>query len=104
MCFWVWGWWVGVGWSGFVLQGLGLVGWGWSVVISAVRFGRGGLGSVGGGLCAVAYLGAMLSDLGATLAHVGATLALLWAMGWWSVVVCAVGFVLGGLGWVVVGQ
>ena len=87
-----------------MLQGLGLVGWGWSVVISAVRFGRGGLGSVGGGLCAVAYLGAMLSDLGATLAHVGAMLALLWAMGWWSVVVCAVGFVLGGLGWVVVGQ
>ena len=30
----LWGWWVGVGRSWFVRQGLGLVGGGWSVVVS----------------------------------------------------------------------
>ena len=43
----LWGWWVGVGWSWVVLEGLGLVGWGWSVVVCAFRFGVGGLGLVG---------------------------------------------------------
>ena len=51
LCFWVWGWWVGVGWSWFVLHGLGLVGWGWSVVVYAFGFGVGGLGLVGRGVC-----------------------------------------------------
>ena len=64
----LWGGWVGVGRSWFVREGLGLVGWG------------------------------MLADLEATLAHVGAMLAPLGAMGWWSVVVCAFGFGVGGLG------
>ena len=47
-CFWVW--WVGVGWSWVVLDGLGLVGWGWSAVVCAFGFGVGGLGLVGRGL------------------------------------------------------
>ena len=57
-CSWVWGWWVGVGRSEFVLAGMEWVGWGrtvvvcalrlvgwgwsgwsWSVVVCAVRFG-----------------------------------------------------------------
>ena len=41
----LWGWWVGVGWSWVVLEGLGLVGWGWSVVVCAFRsLWVGGLG------------------------------------------------------------
>ena len=65
LCFSVWGWWVGVGRSWFVLAGmawvgwgrsvlvwaLGLVGWGWSVVVCAQGFGVGGLRLVSGGLC-----------------------------------------------------
>ena len=35
----LWGWWVGVGRSWFVREGLGLVGWGWSVVVCALGFG-----------------------------------------------------------------
>ena len=34
----LWGWWVGVGRSWFVRQGLGLVGGGWSVVVCAFGF------------------------------------------------------------------
>ena len=41
------GWWVGVGRSWFVREGLGLVGWGWSVLLWAFRIGVGGLGLVG---------------------------------------------------------
>ena len=36
LCFWVWGWWVGVGRSWFVLAGMAWVGWGRSVVVSAL--------------------------------------------------------------------
>ena len=47
----LWGWWVGVGRSWFVREGLGLVGWGWSVMVCVCGFGVGGLASVGRGLC-----------------------------------------------------
>ena len=43
----LWGWWVGVGRSWFVRQGLELGGGGWSVVVCAFGFGVGGLGLVG---------------------------------------------------------
>ena len=59
LCFWIWGWWVGVGWAWVVLEGLGLVGSGWSVVVCAFRFGVGGLGLVGCGLLAGMALGGL---------------------------------------------
>ena len=75
-CFWVWGWWVGVGWAWFVLDGLGLVRrgecwqvWNWLV---GVGVGRSGFG---------------LSGLG--LVHSS-----------WSVGVCAVGREVGAFEWV----
>ena len=98
----VWGWWVGVGHSWFVLLGLwswcyvgpswgdGGPSWGdvrpswdyvfaldsWWVVVSTSRCGVGGLGLVTRGLCFwVCGVGAMLAHLGAMGAHLGAMCA-----------------------------
>ena len=51
LCVKVCGWWVGVGQCWFLCLGLGLVGWRWSVVGCACRYGMDGLGYVSAGLC-----------------------------------------------------
>ena len=59
----LWGWWVVVGWSRFVREGLGLVGWGWSVVVCALELGRlvGWRWSV---LARAVWFGASMAQLG----------------------------------------
>ena len=56
LCFWVWDWWVGVGRSWFVREGLGLVGWGARLHRLEVMW---------------AHLGALLAHLGAMLVPLG---------------------------------
>ena len=118
------GWWVGVGRSWLVHEGLELVGWGWSVVVCAFGFGVDGLGLVGRSLrlrvwgwWVEVHLGLELVGRGwhgwvgvgqwwfglrgwwvgvgrSWFVHEG-----LGSVGWgWSVVVCAFGFGVDGLG------
>ena len=100
----LWGWWVGVGRSWFVRQGLWLGGGGWSVVVCAFGFGVGGLGLVGRSLGGWVEMvsGGLCCWIWGWWVGVGWAWVVLEGLGWvgwaWSVVVCAFRFGVGGLG------